>query len=94
MSRYQMVGQKRSINIANGSFKEVVKFKYLGTPLMYQTCMHKEIKSRLNLGSACHHLVQMLFPSHRMYRNIKDKIFKTIILPVLLCVCVKPDLSH
>jgi hypothetical protein len=31
MSRSQKTGQKHSIKIANGSFEDVEKFKYLGT---------------------------------------------------------------
>jgi hypothetical protein len=48
MSRSQRRGQKYSIKIANRSFEDVEKFKYLGTTLAGQNCMHEEIKSRLN----------------------------------------------
>jgi hypothetical protein len=49
MSRSQKVGQKRSIKIANRSFEDVTKFKYLGTTLTDQNHMDEEIKSRLSL---------------------------------------------
>jgi hypothetical protein len=49
--------------------------------------MHKEIKSRLNLGNACYHLVQSLFSCRLLSRNVKVKIYKTIILPVVLYGC-------
>jgi sorting nexin-29 len=52
MSRSQKIGQKHSIKIANRSFEDVAKFKYLGTTLTDQNCMPKEIKSRLNSGNA------------------------------------------
>jgi hypothetical protein len=48
MSRSQKIGQKHSIKIANRSFEDVAKFKYLGTTLTDQNCMHEEIKSRLS----------------------------------------------
>jgi hypothetical protein len=49
--------------------------------------MHKEIKSRLNSGNACHCLVQSLLSSQLLSRNLKVKIYKTIILPVVLYGC-------
>jgi hypothetical protein len=58
VSRCQKAGQKQSIKIGNRSFENVVKFKYLGTTLTDQNCIHEEIKSRLNLGNACYHSVQ------------------------------------
>jgi hypothetical protein len=57
MSRSQKIGQKHSIKIANRSFEDVAKFKYLRTTLTDQNCMYEEIKSRLNLGNACYHSV-------------------------------------
>jgi hypothetical protein len=58
MSRSQKIGQKHSIKIANRSFEDVAKFKYLGTILTDQNCMHEEINSRLNSGNACYHSVK------------------------------------
>jgi sorting nexin-29 len=83
MSRSQMVGQTRSIKIANRSFEYVAKFKYLGTTLTNQNHIHEEIKSRLNSGNACCHSVQTLLSSRLLSRKLKVKIYKTIILPVV-----------
>jgi hypothetical protein len=87
MSRSQKVGQKHSIKIANRSFEYVAKFKYLGTTLTDQNHMHEEIKSRLNSGNACCHSVQRLLSSRLLSRKLKVKIYKTIILPVVLYGC-------
>jgi hypothetical protein len=84
VSRCQKAGQGQSIKIANRSFGGVEKFKYLGTTLTDQNCIHEEIKSRLNLGNACYQSVQSLLSSHLLSRNIKVKMYKTIILPVVL----------
>jgi hypothetical protein len=86
MSR-KKAGQKYGIKIANRSFEGVAKFKYLGTTLTDQNCMQEEIKSRLHSGNACYHSVQSLLSSRLMSRNVKVKIYKTIILPVVLYGC-------
>jgi hypothetical protein len=87
MSHSQKVGQKHSIKIANRSFEDVAKFKYLGTTLTDQNHMHEEIKSSLNSGNVCYHSVQSLLSSRLLSRNLKVKICKTIILPVVLYGC-------
>jgi hypothetical protein len=49
--------------------------------------MQEEIKSRLNSGNACYHSVQSLLSSRLLSRNVKVKIYETIILPVVLYGC-------
>jgi hypothetical protein len=49
--------------------------------------MQEEIKSRLNSGKACYHSVQSLLSSRLLSRNVEVKIYKTIILPVVLYGC-------
>jgi hypothetical protein len=51
------MGQKHNIKIANRSFEDLAKFRYLGTTLTDENCMHEEINSSLNLGNACYRLV-------------------------------------
>jgi hypothetical protein len=83
----QKAGQKHSIKIANRSFEDVEKFKYLGTTLADQNCVHEEINSRLNSGNACYHSVQSVLSSRLLSRNLKVKIYKNTILPVVLYGC-------
>jgi hypothetical protein len=47
----------------------------------------EEIKSRLISGNACYHSVQSFLASRLLPRNLKVKIYKTIILPVVLYGC-------
>jgi hypothetical protein len=87
VSSCQNEGQTQSIKIANTSFESAVKFKYLGTTLTDQNCIHEEIKSRLNSGNACYHSVQSILSSRLLSRKVKVKIYKTIVLPVVLYGC-------
>jgi hypothetical protein len=89
LSRHQNVGQNREIKIkiANKSFENVTQFIYLGTTVTNQNLIQEEIKRRLNSGNACYHSVQSLLSSHMLSRNLKIRIYKTIILPVVLYGC-------
>jgi hypothetical protein len=63
MSRHTNSGQNQNIRIANESFENVAKFKYLGMTLTDQNDIYDEIKSRLNSGNACYRSVQNLLSS-------------------------------
>jgi hypothetical protein len=52
--------------------------------LTNQNDIHDEIKSTLNLGNACYYSVQNLLPYRLISKNLKIKIYKTVILPVVL----------
>jgi hypothetical protein len=49
--------------------------------------MHEEINNRLHSRNACYHSVQSLLSSCLQSRNVKVKIYKTIILPLALYGC-------
>jgi hypothetical protein len=49
--------------------------------------MQEEIKSRLKLGNACYYSVQYLLSSRLLFRNLKIKVYRTIILPAVLYGC-------
>jgi hypothetical protein len=68
MSRHQNSGQNQNIRLANESFENVAKVKYLGTTL--------KIRSRLNSGNAFI-IRSKIFCLPVSYKKIKIKIYKT-----------------
>ena len=69
------------------SIEGVEQFKYLGKTLTNQNSIQEEIKSRLKLGSACYYSMQNLLSSSFLSKNLKTKIYRTIILPAVLYGC-------
>jgi len=87
MSRDHNAGQRHNMQIDNTAFESAEKFKYLKTTLTNQNSIQEEIKSRLKSGNACYHLVQNLLSSSLLSKNLKIKIYRTIILPIVLYGC-------
>ena len=87
MSRDRNAGRGFSVKIDNSSTERVEEFKYLGTTLTNQNSIQEEIKSRLMLGNVCNYSVQNLLSSRLLSKNLKIKIYRTIILPVVLYGC-------
>ena len=87
MSRDQNAGRIHSVRIDNSTFERVEEFKCLGTTLTNQNSVAEEIKSRLRLGNACYRSVQNLLSSKLLSKNLRIKICRTIILPVVLSGC-------
>jgi len=63
------------------------EFKCLGKTLTYQNSIHEEITSRLKSGNACYHSVQSLLSSSLLSKNLRSKIYRTIILLVVVYGC-------
>jgi hypothetical protein len=75
------------MNIDNSSIERVERFKYFGTMLTIQNYIQAEIKCRLKLENACYYSVQNLLSSGLLSKNLKIKIYRNIILPVILYGC-------
>jgi len=59
----------------------------LGTTLTNQKSIAEDIKSRLRPRNACCHSVQNLLSYRLLSKNLKIKIYRTIILPVVVYGC-------
>jgi hypothetical protein len=87
MFRNQDAGQSHNIKNDDGSFERVEDFKYLGKNLKLQNSIQEEVKSILESGNACYHSMQHLFSSSLLSKHLKIKLYKSIILPVVLYGC-------
>ena len=63
------------------------EFKHLGTTLTKQNSIQEEIKRRLKSGNAFYHSVQNILSSRLLSKNLKIKIYRTTILPVVMYGC-------
>jgi len=75
------------VRIDNITFERVEEFKYLITTLTNKNSILEEIKSILRSGNACYHSVQNLLSFRFLSKNLKIKIYRIIILPVVLYGC-------
>ena len=86
-SRDQNARRNHNIKIYNSSSEKVEKFKCMGNTLTNHSFIQEEIKGRLKSGNACYHPVQNLLFSSLLPKNTKIKIYRTIILAVVLYGC-------
>jgi hypothetical protein len=63
------------------------KYMHLGTTVTNQNLIQEEIRRRLDFGNACYHSVQNLLSFRLLSKNLKIRIYKAIILPVVLYGC-------
>ena len=75
------------MKIVNKSLEMVEEFKYLVTTVTNQNSIQEGIKSRMKSGNSLYHSVQNLLSSRLLSKNLKIKMYRTIIL-LLFCVRV------
>jgi hypothetical protein len=73
----QNADQNQDIKLRHRSFEIVSQFKYLGMAVTNQNLIQEEI-------NACYHSVQNLLSYCPLSKNVKIRIYKAIILPVVL----------
>jgi len=86
MSRDQNAGRSHSVKTDSSSFERVEEFKYLGTTRTNQNFIQEEIKSRLKSGMLAVIRCRS-FVFQCAIQKFKIKIYRTIILLVVLCGC-------
>ena len=88
MSCDRYPGKNHNIKIQNKASERVEQFIYLGTILTNQNSIHEDIKSKMKSGNVCYHSVQNLLSSSLLSKNVKIKIYRAVIFPVLVYGCV------
>ncbi|KAJ4429543.1 hypothetical protein ANN_21712 [Periplaneta americana] len=83
----QNIVRNGTIKIGDLSFEEVEKFRYLGATVTNINDTREEIKRRINMGNACYYSVEKLLSSSLLSKNLKVRIHKTVILPVVVYGC-------
>ena len=85
LSRDRNAGRGHRVKIDNSSIERLEESKYLVTKLTDQNFIQEEINNRLKLENTCYYSVQKLLSSRLLSKNLKIKIYRTIIFPVVLC---------
>jgi hypothetical protein len=87
-SRHRNTERNHNLLTANISFENIAKCKHLGTTKTNKNFFHEEIKRELNSENACYHYLPNILFFRLLSKNLKIKMYRTIILPVVLYGCV------
>ena len=77
----ERIGEKTLLNNIRRSYI------LLGSLLKFKNSIQEEIKFRLKAGNSCYCTVQTFLSSRHLSKNVRIKIYKTILLPVVLYYC-------
>jgi hypothetical protein len=75
------------IRRGSNSYEKVKIFIHLGFLVTNQNSIQEKIKCTLKAGHSCYYSFQTLLFSQLLSKNFKIKVYKTIILPVVLYDC-------
>jgi hypothetical protein len=87
LSRHQNAGKYHDIKIASRCFENVAKLRYLGMAVTNQNLIQEEIHRKLNSCNACYQQSKSFCLLVCCLKNIKIRLYKTIILPMVLYGC-------
>jgi hypothetical protein len=73
--------------IDSSSVEKVAEVKYMGKTSTNRSYIQDESKSSLKSGNVCYRSVQNILSSSLQSKNLKTKIYRNIILPVVLYGC-------
>jgi len=65
-------------------FEQVNSFKYLGAMVNTDNSIEEEIKDRIAAGNRAYHVHKKLFTSKLISRNVKLRLYNTLICPTVM----------
>lgn len=89
LSRDEVAVRKRlqPLVTENRKFKRVREFKYLGTVFNEGGSCEAEINARIQAGNRCYHSLGQLLKARNLSRQVKIRLYKTLIQPVVMYGC-------
>jgi hypothetical protein len=88
LSRQYNVEQSHDVEMGKGSFQNAEEVKYLGRTVTNGTLIEEEMKRTLKMSNAYYQCFLNLFSFCVLSGNVKFRIYKTIILSMVLYGCV------
>jgi hypothetical protein len=79
--------QNHKVNLGDMSFEMLERFRYLGTTLTKQNSIHEDVKNIIKSANVWYNSAQNPLPSSLLSENINVKIYRTVLLPVVLYGC-------
>ncbi|PSN38156.1 hypothetical protein C0J52_25847 [Blattella germanica] len=90
-TKYKLVTKKENntnfIKINDYTFDQVQEFTYLGSKLNSENNVGREIKQRITNGNITYYMYSKLMKSKILNRELKLKMYKTLIRPVVVYGC-------
>jgi len=65
-------------------FEQINSFKYLGAMVNTDNSIEEEIKDRIAAGNRAYHVHKKLFTSKLISRNVKLRLYNTLICPTVM----------
>jgi hypothetical protein len=77
----------RTVDINGKVYQEVTDFKYLGSIITSGNNHERDIKARMAAGNRCYYALSKIMKSREISKSTKLKIYRTLIIPIVMYGC-------